>query len=110
MSLEPTRELVLRKLHECFPDPDAAAEALAALDTYGAEPWQRERERVQLAVLKQPGGRLDALRRFLELAKSDYRDALVGAEYPEQIKLKPGMAPEHEIQAARDRDRRQYEA
>ncbi len=55
---------------------------LAALKQYGAEPWQRECARVQLAVLKLSQGRLDALSRHLKTAKRDYRDVLAAAEYP----------------------------
>ena len=38
MSLEPTRELVLKKLRDRFPDPKIAADALLVLDTYNPHP------------------------------------------------------------------------
>jgi hypothetical protein len=53
MSDQPSRDLVLRKLRECFPDPAAAAEALAILELYGTQRWHSEPQRVQLAMLMQ---------------------------------------------------------
>jgi hypothetical protein len=109
MPLEPTRDLVLKKLRDCFPDSQVAAEALAILDGYGTQPWHRERERVHLAILKQCAGDLVRLRQLARLADRDYRDALVGAEYPEQFSASSKTSPE-EMAAIRRRDRAQYEA
>lgn len=57
-------------------------EVLAILDKYGAEDYHREKDRVQLAVLKLAGGSREKLRREIEEAKCDYRDVLSPAEYP----------------------------
>lgn len=57
-------------------------EVLAILDEYGAEDHHREKDRVQLAVLKLSGGNRERLRREIEEAKCDYRDVLSPAEYP----------------------------
>ena len=54
-------------------------------DGYGVE--ERERERVQLAILKLSAGTGEKLREFLAVAKRDYRDVLVWAEYPEKSRL-----------------------
>jgi hypothetical protein len=54
-------------------DPDRA---LGILDRYGSEPWERERERVQLAILELAAGDEDKLRYFTDIAKTDYRDVL----------------------------------
>lgn len=105
----PPRLSVLDKLRDCFPDGPSASEALALLDTYGGEPWHRERERVQLAALMQSGGDLDRLRQLVELAREDYRDVLVGAEYPEAFGA-PFETPPGEKAAMRERDREQYDA
>lgn len=59
---------------------------MTTLDEYGTEDWQRERERVQSAVLKLAAGTLDDLRRYINLAKLDYRDVLAPAEYPRYTK------------------------
>ena len=62
---------------------DQFFQVMQMLDEYGAESSHREAIRVRLAVLKLANGGLDRLRNGLELAKRDYRDALVAAEYPE---------------------------
>lgn len=57
MLVEPTRELVLTKVKEVFPQDDPA-EILTLLDQYGVEHYERERDRVQLAILRlSEGGR-----------------------------------------------------
>jgi len=63
------------------------ARVLALLDDYGVEPYERERERVQLAILKLSGGSEEKLREFLAVAKRDYRDVLFWAENPEEARL-----------------------
>lgn len=58
---------------------------LELFDGYGVK--ERERERVQLAILKLSAGTGEKLREFLAVAKRDYRDVLVWAEYPEKSRL-----------------------
>ena len=58
------------------------AEVLAELDRYGAADWQRERDRVQLAILKLADGDFAALQQHTDVACTDYRDVLAAAEYP----------------------------
>jgi hypothetical protein len=60
---------------------------LAPLDTYGVEAYERERDRVQLAILKLSAGNEDRLRENVASAKGDYRDVLYWAEYPEESRL-----------------------
>ena len=108
MSLKASRALVVTKLRHCFREADAAAEALAALDAYPGD-TPEGRARVQLAVLKQCGGDLARLRELVDLAGRDYRDVLVGAEYPEAFGAPPNTPPD-ELDAIRRRDRAQYEA
>ena len=60
---------------------------LELLDSYGVEPYEQERERVQLAILKLSGGSEEKLREFVAVAKRDYRDVLFWAEYPEEARL-----------------------
>jgi hypothetical protein len=109
MSLQPSRNLVLKKLRDCFPDPAAADEALAILETYGTERWHRERDRVHLALLKISEGDLEKLRLYTRGAQTDYRDTLVPAEYPEQWQASSKTLPA-EMAAIQKRDREQYEA
>ncbi len=111
MTSRPSRALVLRKLRQAFPDESLAQQALALLDTYGLEPHELERERVQLAILKLSGGDLDQLRQAVAQARVDYRDILAWAEYPEEMSAgAPGPDTPPEILRARgERDREQYE-
>ena len=60
---------------------------LDLLDTCGVESYERERERVQLAILKLSEGSEHKLREYVAVAKRDYRDVLFWAEYPEESKI-----------------------
>ena len=70
-----TREEVIAAVHTVFPKGDAAT-VLAVLDLYGVEPHEREKERVQLAIVALSGGNEDKLLYFVQTAKTDYRDVL----------------------------------
>jgi hypothetical protein len=63
------------------------AHVLELLDTYGVESYERERARVQLAILKLSAGSEEKVREYVDVAKRDYRDVLFWAEYPEESKL-----------------------
>lgn len=102
----PSRELVLEKLRRCFVETGAATHVLGILDRYGTESWHRERDRVHLAILKQCNGDVERASRLVELASTDFRDVLVGAEFPEEFSLPAGHG---DLDAVRERDRRQYE-
>jgi hypothetical protein len=73
---------VERIVRRDFPE-ERFVTVMLVLNEYGAERWQRERSRVQLASLKLAHGSLDALRSHVDAAKQDYRDVLAAAEYPE---------------------------
>jgi hypothetical protein len=109
MSVNTSRDIVLKKLSECFPNPAAASKALAILDTYGTESWHREVNRVHLALLKVSGGNLEDLRLHVRAAQSDYRDTLVAAEFAQEWQAPPEASPT-ELAAIRKRDRDEYEA
>ena len=83
---EATRALVMEKIRRVFPEREAA-DILALLDQYGAEDHHRERDRVQLAVLKlcDEEGRDDPAA-YVEAACADYRDVLAWAESPNLFK------------------------
>lgn len=81
-----SREDVIAALRAVFPGTDASA-ILAALDEYGVQPYERERDRVHLAIINLSGGDEGKLRYFLGVAKQDYRDVLFWSEYPEQSKI-----------------------
>jgi hypothetical protein len=62
-----------------FAESDRAA-VLAALDRYGIERHERERERVQLAIVALSGGDPGGLVELVRNAKTDYRDILAWQE------------------------------
>jgi hypothetical protein len=78
-----TREGVLASVRAAFPEgrwPDV----LVLLDTYGVASYEREPERVQLAILTLSDGNESKLREYLAVAKRDYREVLFWAGYPEE--------------------------
>jgi hypothetical protein len=101
---------VERIVRRDFP-PHATVEVLAALDEYGTEDFQREKERVQLAVLKLAGGSREKLRYEIEGAKCDYRDVLGPAEYPGYTKkmFRIDRLSEAEKKRLVDADWKQYQ-
>jgi hypothetical protein len=77
---------VVAVVQKTFP-ASAHPRVLELLDTYGVESYERERERVQLAILKLSEGNEEKLREFVAVAKRDYRDVLFWAENPEEARL-----------------------
>src|SRR2546430_1447082 len=80
-----SREDVVASVRASFPK-ESRARTLELLDTYGVAAHERERERVQLAILKLSEGKEERLRQYVGVAKRDYRDVLFWAEYPEDRK------------------------
>src|SRR5436305_14816332 len=81
-----SRDEVVAAVEATFPE-SAYARVLKLLDSYGVESHERERERVQLAILKLSEGNEEKLRQNVDVAKRDYRDVLFWAEYPEEAKI-----------------------
>ena len=81
-NVHPTREELLAEVVRVFPDQDPAS-VIAVLDEYGIESYERERERVQRAIVHLSKGDYGRLQHFTRVAKRDYRDVLFWAEYPE---------------------------
>jgi hypothetical protein len=81
-----SRDDVVAAVRKTFPESDWAR-VVELLDGYGVESYERERERVQLAILKLSEGNEEKLREFFAVAKRDYRDVLFWAEYPEEARL-----------------------
>ena len=81
-----TRDEVVAVVRKTFPEI-SWGRVLVLLDTYGVESYERERERVQLAILKLSEGNEEKLRKFVAVAKRDYRDVLFWADNPEEAKL-----------------------
>jgi hypothetical protein len=106
--LEYSRELVERLVQRLFSGVPGAT-VLELLDQYGTESYERERDRVQTAILKLSGGDLKRLAEMVALAKTDYRDALAAAEYPLEFRASGRFeTPAAEMDRIRQEDRRQY--
>lgn len=105
---------VARKLETMWQDPSTRAAVLAELQKYGQETHEREAERVRLAILKLCEARLDRVAHFVTLAKRDYRDVLMWAEYPAEgdalWAARPDLSPEERrrLEELRRQDRQQY--
>lgn len=105
--IEYTRELVMKKSKEVFPQEDRTM-VMSLLDQYGGEPHEQERERVQLAILKLSDGDMEKLRERIKVAKEDFRDVLAYAEYPLQMKSVTRKVGAREAKEIREKDRKQY--
>ena len=81
-----SRESVVAAIRASFPRADPRV-ILALLDEYGVEPYQRERDRVQLAIVNLSAGDEAKLRYFLDVAKQDYRDVLFWSDNPDEAKI-----------------------
>jgi hypothetical protein len=81
-----SRDEVVSVVEKSFPE-SGHARVFELLDTYGVESYERERERVQLAILKLSEGNEEKLRHFVAVAKRDYRDVLFWAENPDEARL-----------------------
>lgn len=94
---------VFKKLFGSAPDSEELYELLLSYE--GNEP-----ERVQMAILKLSGGDQEKLRHDIDVAKTDYRDVLAWAEYPEQIDTGASQfnSEPDVINAIMKRDRAQY--
>jgi hypothetical protein len=80
------REEIVAAVQRTFPE-SSQTRVMGLLDSYGVESYERERERVQLAILKLSEGNEEKLREFVAVAKRDYRDVLFWAENPEEARL-----------------------
>jgi hypothetical protein len=81
-----SRDEVVAAIQAVFPE-SSRTRILELLDGYGVESYERERERVQIAILKLSEGNEEKLREFIAVAKRDYRDVLFWAENPEEARL-----------------------
>lgn len=75
----------VRRIAALFPEEKRAEVADLLVSRCGDDPFSGDRmaeiERIRFAVLKISGGSIDRLRAAIELARTDWRDALVGAGF-----------------------------
>ena len=101
------KDLVIAKIKQCFPGEDQG-EILSVLDRYGFESHERERERVQIAILKLSEGDLTRLHKEVDVAKRDYKDVLAWAEYSEGMKYATWLMDKEKVREINKRDQKQY--
>ncbi len=70
-----TRENIISAVKKTFPNSDIST-ILSILDLYGTESYEREIERVKMAIITLSEGSEDKLLYFIQIAKTDYRDVL----------------------------------
>jgi hypothetical protein len=76
-----TRKDVLRIIRRDF-SPSRHNAILKMLQEYGSQKWHEEVDRVHLAILKLSDKKFDKIKKYVEIAKTDYRDVIAPAEYP----------------------------
>ncbi|MDE2420772.1 MAG: hypothetical protein KGO49_06265 [Gammaproteobacteria bacterium] len=86
-----TPQDIVNAVQTAFPKSDTST-ILDILDLYGTEPYEREINRVKLAIITLSEGSEDKLLYFLQIAKTDYRDVLCWVD------MKPLTAAEGEQQ------------
>jgi len=72
---------VIDRVREDFPTPPDQEDIRTALSWYGEESYEREQERVQIAILDLTKGSTDQVLGYVLAAKEDYRDVLYWAYY-----------------------------
>jgi hypothetical protein len=103
-----------RKLDAMWADPIERARVLTELQKFGPEAYEREVERVRLAILKLCDARTERVIELVAVAKRDYRDVLMWAEYPGEGQalwaIRPDLSNEERLRLEdlRRRDRQQY--
>ena len=108
-------EEVNRKIDAMWADPDERTRVLIELQKFGTEAYEREAERVRLAILKLCEARTERVIELVAVAKRDYRDVLMWAEYPAEGQslwaVRPDLSNEERqrLEDLRRRDRQQYQ-
>jgi len=102
-------KLLPRLLEKLFPTREERGIAVDILEQYGQEEFQREWDRVKIAILKLSGRNLEKVRYYTLMACKDYRDVLAGAEYPKERGYYPWRDKDPErLEQMRKEDLEQY--
>jgi len=105
-----TKKKLFDKIQSYWPEAHCQ-EIIDLLDQYGVESYEKEQTRVQLAILKLCQGDRSQLQALVKTAKTDYRDVLALAEYPEELKfgfVELKNMPAEKVKRLRQRDREQF--
>ena len=81
---------LLKEIQRLFP-PEDVSKVSALLLGYGEHAYEREVERARWDILRVSGNDTAKLERMVAMAKTDYRDLIVAAEY-----TRPQVKPEHD--------------
>jgi len=81
MTSAPLSEEVEHRIQAMFSGEVARESARSMLLNYPTEAWHGEVERVRIGILRICQGNLERMRRLVDVAKRDYRDLLMLAEY-----------------------------
>ena len=107
---------VERRVERQWPREEDRRRVREALSSYGRESYEREADRVRLAILKISDGDVESVLTNVTTAKRDFRDVLLWAEYPGEARATWSWRADL-LQVDRDRlaeirriDREQYEA
>ncbi len=76
---------IVNRLKKDFEDPDEAALALSVLEDFAGQNQELSDERILRCIVFVATGDLDRLGEAIDLAKIDYRDLIVWAEYDENL-------------------------
>ena len=82
-------KLLPRLLEKLFPREEERDQIIDILGQYGGEDFQREADRVRMAILKLAGKSPEQVRYYTVMACRDYRDVLAAAEYPKHMGYYP---------------------
>ncbi|MGO4210702.1 hypothetical protein AB4Y89_06300 [Terriglobus sp. 2YAB30_2] len=89
MTSVPLSEEVENRIQATFSGEVARESARSMLLEYQTEAWHGEVERVRIGILRICQGHLERMRRLVDVAKRDYRDLLMLAEYLPADSSKP---------------------
>ena len=104
-------KLLPRLLEKLFPLDEERELVVEILEQYGSVDFQREGDRVRMAILKLAGRSPEQIRYYTLMACRDYRDVLAGAEYPNQMGHYPWRDKDSErLAQIQTEDKEQYQS
>jgi hypothetical protein len=104
-------KLLPRLLEKLFPLEDERELVIDIMGQYGSADFQREGDRVRMAILKLAGRSPEQIRYYTLMACRDYRDVLAGAEYPNQMGYYPWRENDPErLEQIKVKDMEQYQS
>jgi hypothetical protein len=103
-------EVFMNKLGVLYPNTTAREQVVEILNQYGTEAHEKETVRVRLDILKLAGTSLEDVKKWVGIAKKDYRDILASAEYPGELLAPTWRMPKDEVIKIQTTDRDQYKA